>query len=246
MLRLKQVQRAVPLAWLLLGCNAILGIEERDLVEGGGAAGSVGQSGSLGVAGSSSEGGEPGSPGGRDGAGGSSSAGTAGSGFGGTPAQGDGGAGGDETGGTTPFGGSGGSAGGTGAGGKGGNGGNAGTFSTGGGGGTSPAVDCSAGITATSSGEAHTHTLTLPAADIAASVTKTYATSVNSGHNHFVRLDATDFAALKSGGEVKKKSCSGGDHQFVLKCGGGGSVPVVPTAQECPDMCGASMDMTCN
>ena len=106
---------------------------------------------------------------------------------------------------------------------------------------------CSANIVATSSGASHTHMLTVLVADITAGTTKKIQTSNSSGHTHWVEITAADFTTLKAGGEVKKKSCSGGDHQYVLKCGGGGTAPALPTATECPDadMCGATEATTC-
>jgi hypothetical protein len=40
--------------------------------------------------------------------------------------------------------------------------------------------------------------------------------------------------------EVKKKSCSQTDHEYVLKCGAGASMPGTPT---CNDECGNGDDM---
>jgi hypothetical protein len=134
--------------------------------------------------------------------------------------------------------GTGGSSGGTG----GASGGSGGGGGTGGGGGGS----CGANIVAKSSGAQHTHTLTIMAADITAGATKKFQTSNDSGHTHWVEITAADFTTLKGGGEVKKKSCSGGDHEYVLKCGGGGTAPVVPT--DCggdTNMCGGAMDSVC-
>ena len=53
---------------------------------------------------------------------------------------------------------------------------------------------------------------------------------------------------LKAGMEVKKKSCSGGNHEYVLKCGGGGSAAAIPDMTSCPDadMCGNAMATPCN
>ncbi len=52
-----------------------------------------------------------------------------------------------------------------------------------------------------------------------------------------------DFDLLKAGMEVKKKSCAGGDQEFVLKCGGATSQPGTPV---CNDECGASQATPCN
>ena len=79
------------------------------------------------------------------------------------------------------------------------------------------------------------HVLTVKAADIAAGTAKKIITTTVLNHAHYVEITAADFTALKAGMEVKKKSCAGGDHQYVLKCGGGGAAPVAPT---CTDECG--------
>jgi hypothetical protein len=171
---------------------------------------------------------------------GTAGTGTAGTGTAGTGTAGTGTAG-TGTAGTGTGGGSGGSGGAAGGSGGASGGSGGGSAGAGGGGGGS----CGANIVAKSSGEMHTHTLTIMAADITAGATKKFETSNDSGHTHWVEITMADFTMLKAGMEVKKKSCSGGDHQYVLKCGGGGTAPVVPTAQECPDMCGGSEAMTC-
>jgi len=38
-------------------------------------------------------------------------------------------------------------------------------------------------------------------------------------HDHFIQITAADFAMLQSGQVVRKFSCNGGDHQFILSCG---------------------------
>ena len=106
-------------------------------------------------------------------------------------------------------------------------------------------MSCSANIVAMSSGASHMHTLTVMLADITAGTTKKIQTSNSSGHTHWVEITAAEFTTLKGGGQVKKKSCSGGDHQYVLKCGGGGDAPILPTAQECTDECGGMESSTC-
>jgi len=53
-------------------------------------------------------------------------------------------------------------------------------------------------------------------------------------HTHWVKVTMADFMALKAGSEVKKQSCGQGPHQYVLKCGGGGSAAVAPTAAMAP------------
>jgi hypothetical protein len=176
---------------------------------------------------------------------GTAGTGTAGTGTAGTASGGtaSGGASGSGSGGMSGSGGSSGGSGGRGgSGGAGGSGGSSGgSGGSGGGGGGS----CGANITSKSSGAQHTHTLTVMAADITAGATKKIQTSTDGGHSHWVEITMADFTALKAGMEVKKKTCSGGDHFYILKCGGGGSTPAVPTAQECTDECGGMENMTC-
>jgi hypothetical protein len=134
-------------------------------------------------------------------------------------------------------------AGGGGAGGLGGAGGVGGAGGSGGAGGGM----CTGDIMTKSSGAMHTHTLTVMAADITAGVAKKIQSSTDQQHSHWVEITAQDFVALKAGMEVKKTSCNNSDHQWVLKCGGGGSMPVLPTMQECPmnSTCGDGMSNTC-
>jgi hypothetical protein len=97
----------------------------------------------------------------------------------------------------------------------------------------------------TSSG-AHTHTLLVTAAQIAAGTEVTIQTSNTASHTHWVKITAADFTSLKAGMEVKKKSCSGGNHEYVLKCGGGGSTPAVPNdTSDCTNECGGTMTDVC-
>jgi len=96
---------------------------------------------------------------------------------------------------------------------------------------------CSADLMVTSSGD-HQHTLLVTAAQITAGTDVTILSSMTSSHAHQVKITAADFTALKAGMEVIKKSCAGGDHSYVLKCGGGGSTPMAPT---CTDDCGDDM-----
>jgi hypothetical protein len=94
-----------------------------------------------------------------------------------------------------------------------------------------------------SNGEAggHTHTLTIPVADVIAGAPKTYQTSATLGipqdHCHQIALTADDFTTLKSGGVVKKTTCNGGNHEFVISCG---EVPDPGT----PMGCGGNNDTT--
>lgn len=98
----------------------------------------------------------------------------------------------------------------------------------------------------TSSGAQHTHTLKVTAAQIAAGTEVTIETGTGANHTHWVKITAADFTMLKAGMQVKKVTCNGGQHQYVLKCGGGGDTPIVPTTAECPaNTCGSMMSNAC-
>jgi len=86
----------------------------------------------------------------------------------------------------------------------------------------------------TSSGE-HQHTLLVTPAEIAAGEELTTLSSTTLGHAHYVRITAADFAALKAGMQVRKKSCAGPDHEWVLACYFGASPAGAPS---CSDDCG--------
>jgi hypothetical protein len=88
----------------------------------------------------------------------------------------------------------------------------------------------------------HGHVLSVPAADITAGVDKTYSVMGTATHNHFVQITAAEFAMLKAGGTVIKKSCNSNDHEFVLSCGAPSRQPGAPT---CSDECGATMTTPC-
>jgi hypothetical protein len=153
-----------------------------------------------------------------------------------------------DTGGSTGTGGSADTGGSTGTGGSaetGGSTGTGGSTDTGGSSGTGGTATADAGgnacsgdtITSTSSpadGKAtgHTHTLTIPVADIMAGAPKTYTSSTASMHEHCIPVTAEDFATLLSGGVVKKDTCNGGNHEFVLSCAAGAPDPENPTT--CP------------
>lgn len=98
---------------------------------------------------------------------------------------------------------------------------------------------CNGDITVMSSGQ-HMHSLTVTMAQITAGTEVTIMSGMGGmgNHTHAVKITAADFTALKAGMEVVKKSCSGGDHEYVLKCGGGGKAPGAPT---CNDECGGNM-----
>jgi hypothetical protein len=180
------------------------------------------------------------------GSGGSSSSSTTGNGGSGGSASGNGGAGG--SGGSGGRGGSGGSAG---SGGKGGSGGSGGSKDAGaGGGGQDGGASCGTNVNANVSMNhaANPHALVIPPADIAAGVAKVYVTTNVPGmpaqqHMHWVQVTATDFTALKAGQTVKKHSCSGGDHEYVLKCGGTTDMGGAPACGESD--CGGSATNLC-
>jgi hypothetical protein len=105
---------------------------------------------------------------------------------------------------------------------------------------------CGEDITALCSpgdGEAdgHTHVLVIPFADIMTGVTKTFQTDDDTGHCHQVELTDADFTTLKTGGVVKKPTCNGGNHEFVISCGASPPAPVNPST--CP---GGDEDGACN
>jgi hypothetical protein len=196
---------------------------------------------------------DPGTTGGSSGSAGSAS-GSSGSSAGGS-ASGSGGAGtaGSASGSGGAAAGSGGSSAGSGganAGSGGASGGSGGASGGSGGSGGSGSGMCTGDIMVTSdNASGHTHTLSVTAAQITAGTEVTILSGGmdgdDSGHKHYVKITAADFTALKAGMEVKKKSCAGGDHQYVLKCGAGASAPVAPM---CNDMCGDDDDMAsaCN
>ncbi len=106
---------------------------------------------------------------------------------------------------------------------------------------------CGADLNIMSTGQ-HMHTLKVTAAQITAGVDVTIETGSSMNHTHWVKITAADFTMLKAGTEVKKKSCSGGNHEYVLKCGGGASAGTIPDMTACPDadMCGNAMATPCN
>jgi len=88
----------------------------------------------------------------------------------------------------------------------------------------------------------HGHALSVPPADVMAGVEKIYNTRGTASHDHFVRVTAEDFAMLKAGGTVIKRSCSGTDHEYVLSCTTPSRQPAAPT---CSDECGGTMTNIC-
>jgi len=92
------------------------------------------------------------------------------------------------------------------------------------------------------------HGLVIPLADVMAGADKTYVTTsvtgmIAQGHMHYVQVRAADFAMLKAGMTVKRHSCSGGDHEYVLKCGGTTDMGAAPVG--CADECGGMMTNPC-
>ncbi len=82
-----------------------------------------------------------------------------------------------------------------------------------------------------------------------AGVTKIYATSNVPGmppqtHMHYVQVTAQDFAMLKAGSTVTKKSCNTTTHQYVLQCN---ATPPAGGAPACngDTTCGSSMTSLC-
>ena len=84
------------------------------------------------------------------------------------------------------------------------------------------------------------HELTVPAADIAAGMPKTYDIKGQSNHSHMISLSAADFAALKAGQPVYKFAESMiQDHCVTISCGG-------PTDPEGSGQCDGGNAFTCN
>lgn len=211
---------------------------------GGGAAGTGGTAGTAGTGGSAGTGGTSGASG-AGGAQGGSAGSQAGGGAGGSGAGGGGaGQGGAGSGGVSGGGqaGTAGNAGGAGAG-QGGTAGNAGTFGGGNGGSAGGGNACDGDIEAEISLN-HMHALTVPMADIMAGVAKVYDTKGAAAHSHYVELTADDFATLRSGGTIKKLSCNGGDHEYVLSCGTASETAEDPGCAM-SDNCGNLMNMLC-
>jgi len=206
---------------------------------GGGAAGTSGSAGTAGTSGSAGKGGTSGASG-AGGAQGGSAGSQAGGGAGGAGAgQGGAGSGGVSGGGQA---GTAGNAGGAGAG-QGGTAGGAGTAGGGNGGSAGGGNACEEDLEAEISMN-HGHELNVPMADVMAGVAKVYNAQGTAMHPHYVELTADDFATLRSGGTIKKVSCNGGDHEYVLSCG-----TATETAEDAmcsdSDNCGNLMNMLC-
>jgi len=87
------------------------------------------------------------------------------------------------------------------------------------------------------------HYLRVPAADIVTGVDAVYETEsapnvVPQSHSHAIKVTAADFAALRAGVTITKKSCDGHEHQFGLHCGTMAPVPA-GTVCKVTDSCGA-------
>jgi hypothetical protein len=100
-----------------------------------------------------------------------------------------------------------------------------GTNTTGSGAGTTSATgggSCAADIVAEiSCPHDPPHELTIPAADVAAGMPKTYDIKGQANHSHMISLSAADFAALKAGQPVYKFAESMfQDHCVTITCGG--------------------------
>ena len=91
----------------------------------------------------------------------------------------------------------------------------------------------------------HGHALSIPPADVAAGAEKIYNAKGTASHDHFVQVTAMDFATLKAGGTVIKRSCNGGDHEYVLSCAPPSRQPAAPTCNGTADECGLTVGMLC-
>lgn len=210
---------------------------------GGGAGGTSGGAGASGGAGKGGAGGSAGSAGGGQGGTAGSQAGGAGAGSGGGGA-GSGGASGGGQGGQGGQGGSAGSQAGGGAGGAQGGTAGGGGAAGGGNGGSAGGGDACMGDIEAEISMNHDHALTVPIADIMAGVAKVYNAQGTASHPHYVELTAEDFATLRSGGTIKKVSCNGGDHEYVLSCGEATETAGNPMCMM-NDMCGSMMGTLC-
>lgn len=228
----------------------------------GGMAGSAGSSGASGTAGGGTAGTTGGSAGmsGSAGKGGTSGASGAGGAQGGAAGSQAGGAGAGQGGAGSGAGGAGSGGGGAGSGGAsgGGQGGSAGSQAGGGAGGTQAGAAgggqggsggggdaCMDAIEAEISlNHEAPHALSVPMADIMAGLTKVYNAQGASSHPHYVELTAEDFATLRAGGTVKKVSCNGGDHEYVLSCGTATETAGNPMC-DMADNCAGTMNMLC-
>lgn len=88
-------------------------------------------------------------------------------------------------------------------------------------------------------GSGHQHRLVVTKAIIDAGVDVDVRTSLepedpSNSHCHQISLSSADLAILKGGGTVKKITCNGGDHEFVLSCAAGADEPVPVPESSCP------------
>ena len=97
----------------------------------------------------------------------------------------------------------------------------------------------------TEGGGGHQHRVIITMAMLEAGVDVTVQTQQGSGepggsHCHQIELTSADIATIKSGGTVKKVTCNGGDHEFVLSCAANADEPQPPTscAGDAPGACG--------
>lgn len=157
--------------------------------------------GDLGTGGDAPGTGGAGTGGAGTGGAGTGGAGTGGAGTGGAATGGDTATGGAGTGGDAATGGAG----------------------TGGGGG----LTCTEDIMITSSG-GHTHTLLLTAAQLNAGAAVQVISGETLSHDHMIDFTAEDIATIKAGGVVKKFTCDGGDHEYVISCDPSAPPPTAP------------------
>lgn len=81
---------------------------------------------------------------------------------------------------------------------------------------TASGGDCSANGTSTSIGANHGHELTIPAADVAAGLEKTYSIQGSGGHNHTVTITAAQFTSLQNNEGVSVSSSSADSHMHTI------------------------------
>jgi hypothetical protein len=91
------------------------------------------------------------------------------------------------------------------------------------------------------------HRVVIPVADILDGADHLYQTISTPGmpsqsHEHWLMITAADFALLRAGMTVTKKSCDAAhEHQYALRCG---TTPAVPAGKACmtTDSCGNMSD----
>jgi len=81
---------------------------------------------------------------------------------------------------------------------------------------------CSANDPSIDIGTNHSHTLTIPIADISSETPGAYTLTTGAGHTHTLNLTATDIANLKDNGSLIKASSidSSHSHDVTITCVG--------------------------